>query len=38
MSIGELAIGVEKRWITRHSLVEQIDCLYHLRFQSLAHL
>ena len=27
MSVGELAIGIEKRWIMRDSLVQQIDCL-----------
>ena len=27
MSYGELAIRFEKRWITRHSLVQQIDSL-----------
>ena len=27
MRQGELAIGFEKRWIARHSLVQQIDCL-----------
>ena len=27
MSQGERAIGFEKRWITRHSLVQQIDSL-----------
>ena len=27
MSVGELAIGIEKRWIARDSLVQQIDCL-----------
>src|SRR5205823_11293935 len=32
MSVGELAIGIEKRWITRHSLVQQIDRLEAIRF------
>src|SRR6266404_4592323 len=27
MNAGELAIGIQKRWITRDSLVQQIDCL-----------
>ena len=27
MSKGERAIGFEKRWIARHSLVQQIDSL-----------
>src|SRR4030095_10232432 len=27
MSVSELAIGIEKRWITRDSPVKQIDCL-----------
>ena len=26
-SLSELAIGFEKRWIARHRLVQQIDCL-----------
>src|SRR5262249_11878271 len=27
MSAGELTICIEKRWITRHGVVQQIDCL-----------
>src|SRR2546430_10163718 len=27
MNTGELEISIEKRWITRDSLVQQIDCL-----------
>src|SRR4030095_17149362 len=27
VSLGELAICIEKRWIMRDSLVQQIDCL-----------
>ena len=27
MTQSERAIGLEKRWIARHSLVQQIDCL-----------
>src|SRR6266567_1546841 len=32
MSVGELTICVEKRWITRDSLVQQIDRLEAIRF------
>src|SRR5438552_17662965 len=32
MSVGKLAIRIEKRWITRHSLVQQIDRLEAIRF------
>src|SRR6266481_8704644 len=32
MSVGELAIRIEKRWITRDSLVQQIDRLEAIRF------
>src|SRR5207249_280429 len=32
MSVGELAIRIEKRWITRDSLVQQIDRLEGIRF------
>src|SRR6266516_6139415 len=32
MSVGELTIRIEKRWITRHSLVQQIDRLEAIRF------
>src|SRR6266536_1544061 len=32
MSEGELAIGIEKGWITRDSLVQQIDRLEGIRF------
>src|SRR5205814_2086867 len=32
MSVGELAIRIKKRWITRHSLVQQIDRLEAIRF------
>src|SRR5438034_7454507 len=31
MSVGELEIGIEKRWITRDSPVQQIDCLEVIR-------
>ena len=31
MSEGELAIRLEKRWIARDSLVQQIDCLQQIR-------
>src|SRR5437763_17091805 len=31
MSPGELTIRIEKRWIARHSLVQQIDCLTEIR-------
>ena len=31
MNPGERAIGFEKRWIARHSLVQQIDCLQRVR-------
>ena len=29
--VGEEAIRLEKRWIARHSLVQQIDCLQQIR-------
>src|SRR5438309_829064 len=32
MSPGELTIRIEKRWITAHSLVQQVDCLYQIRY------
>src|SRR5205809_7856061 len=32
MSVGKLAIRIEKRWITRDSLVQQIDRLEAIRF------
>src|SRR5207244_1918757 len=31
MSPGELTIRIEKRWIARHGLVQQIDCLTEIR-------
>ena len=31
MSVGELAIRIEKRWIMRDSPVQQIDCLDVIR-------
>src|SRR5438876_8849128 len=31
MSPGELTIRLEKRWIARHGLVQQIDCLTEIR-------
>src|SRR4029453_12715800 len=31
MRVSELALGIEKRWITRDSPVKQIDCLELLR-------
>ncbi|MDQ3117730.1 MAG: hypothetical protein M3Q86_14165 [Verrucomicrobiota bacterium] len=31
MSEGEPAIRLQKRWIARDSLVQQIDCLYEIR-------
>src|SRR5439155_14365227 len=36
MSVGELTIRIEKRWITRHSLVQQIDRLEGIRFRDRA--
>src|SRR6266481_3565907 len=36
MSEGELAIGIEKRWITRNSLGQQIDRLEGIRFPDRA--
>jgi len=30
MSSGEEAIRLEKRWVTRHRLVQQIDYLQHV--------
>src|SRR5437016_2352197 len=32
MSPGELTIRIEKRWITRHSLVQQVDYLHQIRY------
>src|SRR6266480_73395 len=31
MNRGEVAIGFEKRWIARHRLVQEIDCLQLVR-------
>src|SRR5438132_107995 len=31
MSPGELTIRIEKRWIARHGLVQQIDCVTEIR-------
>src|SRR5207245_8640354 len=31
MSPSELTIRIEKRWIARHGLVQQIDCLTEIR-------
>jgi len=36
MSESELAISIEKRWITRDSPVQQIDCLELFRFPDQA--
>src|SRR5882724_12656350 len=36
MSEGELAIRIKKRWITRDSLVQQIDRLEGIRFPDRA--
>src|ERR1700746_498532 len=36
MSVGELAIRPEKRWITRDSLVQQIGRLEQIRFHGTA--
>src|SRR5205809_5737179 len=32
MSPGELTIRIEKRWITRHSLVQQVDYLHQILY------
>ena len=31
MSVGELAVRLEKRWVTRDGLVQQISCLQQFR-------
>src|SRR6266581_6522301 len=36
MSVGELTIRIEKRWITRDSLVQQIDRLEGIRTHARA--
>ena len=32
MSVGELATRIEKRWIARQSLIQQLDPLEQIRF------
>src|SRR6266700_4216437 len=36
MSVGELAVRLEKRWVTPDSLVQQISCLQQFRSRSTA--
>src|ERR1051325_6634149 len=37
MGVGELAIGIEKRWIMCHSLVQKFNRLRYLRFDRIGH-
>src|SRR4029453_14638007 len=36
MSVGELAVRLEKRWVTRDGLVQQISCLQQFRSRGTA--
>src|SRR6266496_5376047 len=36
VSMGELAVRLEKRWVTRDSLVQQISCLQQFRSRNTA--
>src|SRR5437667_11733467 len=36
MSVSELAVRLEKRWVTRYGLVQQISCLQQFRSRGTA--